>query len=96
MNVAAFQAGLFDNRFGFESLLEMILDFYLGKEFSTVGDIIRPSTGSFHPNDAMADFEKGLACNTNLIRDLNFWSEADQPVYELRKNLTSQPLVVRF
>ena len=56
MNVAAFQAGLFDDGFGFESLLEVILDFHLGKAFSTVGDIIPPSTGAFHPKDAMAGF----------------------------------------
>ena len=85
MNVAAFQAGLFDDGFGFESLLEVILDFHLGKAFSTVGDIIPPSTGAFHPNDAISGYEKGLACNTNLIRDLNFWSEADQPVSTLRQ-----------
>jgi len=44
----------------------------LGKAFSTVGDIIPPSTGAFHPNDAIAGYEKGLACNVNLIRDLKF------------------------
>ena len=77
MNIAAFQARLFDNDFSFESLLEVILDFHLGKAFSTVEDIIPSSTGVFHPNDAMAGYEKGLAYNVNFIRDLNFWSEAD-------------------
>ena len=93
MNVAAFQAGLFDDGFGFESLLEVILDFHLGKAFSTVGDIIPPSTGAFHPNDAMAGYEKGLACNTNLIRDLDFWSEAEQSVSNLRQkfNIPATP-----
>ena len=98
MNVAAFQAGLFDDDFGFESLLEVILDFHLGKAFSTVGDIIPPSTGAFHPNDAMAGYEKGLACNVNLIRDLNFWSKADQPVLTLRERFNipafSGPLLI--
>ena len=61
MNVAAFQARLFDDGFSFESLLEVILDFHLGKAFSTAEDIIPPSTGVFHPNDAMARYEKGLA-----------------------------------
>ena len=77
MNVAAFQAKLFDDGFSFKSLLEVILDFHLGKAFSTVEDIIPPSTGVFHPNDAMAGYEKGLAYNVNFIRDLNLWSEAD-------------------
>ena len=99
MNVAAFQAGLFDDGFGFESLLEVILDFHLGKAFSTVGDIIPPSTGAFHPNDAMAGYEKGLACNTNLIRDLDFWSEAEQSVSNLRQKFnipaTPGPVLIR-
>ncbi len=43
INVAAFKAGLFDDSFGFESLLGVILDFHLGRAFSTVGDIILPS-----------------------------------------------------
>jgi hypothetical protein len=47
INVSASQAGLFDNGFGFESLLEVILDFHMGKAFSTVGDIIPPSTRAF-------------------------------------------------
>ena len=99
MNVAAFQAGLFDDGFGFESLLEVILDFHLGKAFSTVGEIIPPSTGAFHPNDAMEGYEKGLACNTNLIRDFNFWSEADQSVSKLREKFnipaSSGPLLIQ-
>ena len=99
MNVAAFQAGLFDDGFGFESLLEVMLDFHLGKAFSTVGNIIPPSTGAFHPNDAIAGYEKGLACNVNLIRDLDFWSEADQPVLTLRDKFnipaSPEPLLIK-
>ena len=87
MNVAAFQAGLFSDGFGFESLLEVILDFHLGKKFSTVGDIIPPSTGSFVPDDAMAGYEKGLCCNVNIIQDLDFWSVANVQVSAIRENL---------
>ena len=47
MNVAAFQAKLFDDGFSFKSLLEVILDFHMGKAFSTVGNIIPPSTRAF-------------------------------------------------
>ena len=99
MNIAAFQARLFDNDFSFESLLEVILDFHLGKAFSTAEDIIPPSTGVFHPNDAMAGYKKGLACNVNFIRDLNFWSEVDQPVLTLRDRFnipaSSGPLLIK-
>lgn len=85
MNVAAFQAGLFDNSFGFETLLEAILDFHLGKAFSTVGSVIPPAKGHFHPDAVMAAYNSGLACNTNLIEALDFWALADQPVTELRQ-----------
>ena len=99
INIAAFQARLFNDGFSFELLLEVILDFHLGKAFSTVEDIIPPSTGVFHPNDAMAGYEKGLACNVNFIRDLNFWSEADQPVLTLRDRFnipaSSGPLLIK-
>ena len=99
MNIAAFEAGLFDDSFGFESLLEVILDFHLGKAFSTVGDINLPSTGAFHPNDAMTGYEKSLACNVNLIRDFTFWSEVDQSVYTLRDKFnipaSSDPLLIK-
>ena len=47
MNVAAFQAGLFTDGFGFESLLEVMLDFHLGKSFSTTNSLLPPETGSY-------------------------------------------------
>ena len=84
MNVAAFQAGLFSDGFGFESLLEVILDFHLGKAFSTNNSIIPPETGQFVPDAAMAGYEKGLACSVNLIQDLDFWAVANRPVKDLR------------
>ena len=36
MNVAGFEAGLFDNGYGFELLLEVILDFHMGKTLSLI------------------------------------------------------------
>ncbi|MAR08218.1 MAG: hypothetical protein CL862_14135 [Cyanobium sp. NAT70] len=99
MNVAAFQAGLFCDGFGFESLLEVILDFHLGKAFSTVGDIVPPTTGAFVPDHAMDGYEKGLACNVNLIRDLDFWDVANQQVVDLRERFAipeiSKPLLLK-
>lgn len=99
MNVAAFQAGLFTDGFGFESLLEVILDFHLGKAFSTINSIIPPETGQFIPDAAMAGYEKGLACSVNLIQDLDFWAVADQPVVDLRVKYnipaTDAPLLLK-
>ena len=48
MNVAAFQAGLFTDGFGFESLLEVMLDFHPGKSFPTITRLIAPETLNSH------------------------------------------------
>jgi len=83
MNVAGFEAGLFDNGFGFELLLEVILDFHLGKTFTTAG-LLPPGTGHFDPDGVMTGYERGVACNVNLIKDWDFWGVADQKVTDLR------------
>ncbi len=84
MNVAGFEAGLFENGFGFELLLEVILDFHLGKEFSTAG-LLPPGTGHFDPEGVAVGYERGTACTVNLIGDWDFWDSADKPVTELRR-----------
>ena len=83
MNVAGFEAGLFDNGYGFELLLEVILDFHMGKTFTTVG-LLPAGTGHFNPEDVVAGYERGRACNVNLIHDWDFWAAAETPVKELR------------
>ena len=83
MNVAGFEAGLFENDFGFELLLEVILDFHLGKTFTTAG-LLPPGTGHFDPEDVMVGYERGVACNVNPIQGWDFWAVADQQVTELR------------
>ena len=40
---------------------------------------------------AMAGYEKGLACNINLIQDLDFWDVADQQVVDLRIRFAIPP-----
>lgn len=84
MNVAGFEAGLFENGFGFELLLEVILDFHLGKTFTTAG-LLPPGTGHFDPEGVVVGYERGAACSVNLIGDWDFWDFADKPVAELRK-----------
>ena len=83
MDVAGFEAGLFENGFGFELLLEVILDFHLGKAFTTLG-LLPPGTGHFDPEGVMVGYERGLACNVNPIKGWDFWEVADQSVTELR------------
>ena len=84
MDVAGFEAGLFDNGFGFELLLEVILDFHLGKTFTTAG-LLPPGTGHFDPEAVMIGYERGVACNVNLIKGWDFWEVAGEQVTDLRK-----------
>ena len=91
MNVAGFEAGLFENGFGFELLLEVILDFHLGKTFSTAG-LLPPGTGHFDPEGVLVGYERGTACSVNLIGDWDFWGVADQSVAELRQRYGIPPI----
>ena len=84
LNVAGFEAGLFGNDFGFELLLEVILDFHLGKAFTTAG-LLPPGTGHFDPEDVLVGYERGVACKVNVIQGWDFWEAAPRPVTELRE-----------
>ncbi|MEE2678934.1 MAG: hypothetical protein VX546_10200 [Myxococcota bacterium] len=83
MDVAGFEAGLFENGFGFELLLEVILDFHLGKTFTTAG-LLPPGTGHFDPESVLIGYERGVACNVNPIKDWDFWEVAGEQVTDLR------------
>jgi hypothetical protein len=84
MDVAGFEAGLFDNGFGFELLLEVILDFHLGKTFTTLG-LLPAGTGHFDPEAVLRGYERGVVCNVNPIQGWDFWEVANEQVSELRK-----------
>jgi len=83
IDVAGFEAGLYDNAFGFELLLEVILDFHMGKTFTTVG-LLEPGSGNFDPESVVAGYERGVACKVNPLKDWDFWTVADQQVGDLR------------
>ena len=85
VSVAGFEAGLFDGDFGFELLLEVILDFHMGKTFTTAG-LLPPGTGHFDPEDVLIGYERGLACKVNPIQGWDFWEAAGQQVVELRQS----------
>ena len=84
MNVAAFQAGMSRSDYGWEMLMEIILDYHLGLKFTTAG-LVEPGRGHFHPDAALASFERGLRCNLDLIADWDYWSVIDMPVDDLRE-----------
>ncbi|MEM8606583.1 MAG: hypothetical protein AAGF92_05735 [Myxococcota bacterium] len=84
MNVAAFQAGMSRSDYGWEMLMEIILDYHLGLKFTTAG-LVEPGRGHFHPEQALRGYERGLRCNVDLIADWDYWSVVDMPVDELRR-----------
>ncbi len=85
INVAGFEAGMSVDGFGYELLLEVILDFHLGIDFGVglVGYV--PKTGEMDPDQMMLGIGRGLGCNTDLIHEFDFWGVADRPVEELRE-----------
>lgn len=83
MNVGGFEAGVYDDSFGFELLLEVILDFHLGKKFTTLG-LLPPGTNHFDPDQVMIGYERGLACNVNLFKGWDFWAVAGEQLTDLR------------
>ncbi|MEL7208431.1 MAG: hypothetical protein AAGK32_09410 [Actinomycetota bacterium] len=84
INVAGFEAGMGVDEFGYELLLEVILDFHLGIDFGVglVGYV--PKTGEMDPDQMMVGIRRGLDCNTDLIHRFDFWGVADRPVEDLR------------
>lgn len=84
INVAGFEAGMGVSEFGYELLLEVILDFHLGINFGVglVGYV--PKRGEMNPDEMMVGIRRGLDCNVDLIHRFDFWGVADEPVEALR------------
>lgn len=85
IDVAGFEAGMKKADFGFEMLMEVLLDFQLGVDFGVGLAGYVPKVGELDPDQLMVGIERGLGCNTDLLGDSwDFWSVADRPVTELR------------
>ncbi|MCB0967182.1 MAG: hypothetical protein KDB37_10135 [Ilumatobacter sp.] len=85
LEVAGFEAGMSADGFGYEMLLEVILDYHMGIDFGASSVGIEPKTGEFDPDRVTTGIRRGIDCNVDLIRDWDFWSVADVPVLELRE-----------
>jgi hypothetical protein len=85
INVAGFEAGMSRSGFGYELLMEVLLDFHVGINVGASSFGIEAKTGEMDPDTMMTGIGRGLACNVDLIGDWNFWSVADRPVLELRE-----------
>lgn len=84
LDVAGFEAGMSRDGFGYELLLEVILDLHLGIDFgaSTIGLV--PKKGELDPDRVTAAIRRGIDCRIDVIEELDFWAVADRDVEELR------------
>lgn len=85
IDVAGFEAGMKADEFGWEMVLEVLLDFQLGIDFGVglVGYV--PKVGELDPDQLMVGIRRGLGCTVDLMGpDWDFWAVADRPVVELR------------
>ncbi len=85
INVAGFEAGMKSSNFGWELLMEVLLDFQLGIDFGVglVGYV--PKTGELDPDEVMVGIRRGLECNRDIMGpDWDFWAASQRPVTELR------------
>jgi len=85
INVAGFEAGMKSSDFGFELLMEVILDFQLGIDFGVGLVGYKTKTGEMDPDQMMKGISKGLACKMDIMGpDWSFWEVADKNVRDLR------------
>lgn len=85
ITVAGFEAGMSNSEFGFELLLEVILDFHMGLKFTTMG-ILEASEHHLKPGELMEAYARGLQMPFDLLDpDWDFQAVLDQPVPKLRQ-----------
>ncbi|WP_010471756.1 hypothetical protein [Acaryochloris sp. CCMEE 5410] len=90
--VAGFEAGMSGSQFGFELLLEVVLDFHLGLEFTTLG-ILDPSQNNFIPSLVIQAFVQGTAVRQDLFSpDWSFSELLEQPILTIRDDYNIETL----
>ena len=85
IDVAGFEAGMKRSAFGYELLMEVILDFQLGIDFGVglVGYV--PKTDELDPDQVMVGIRRGLGCSVDIMGpDWDFWAVVDRDVEDLR------------
>lgn len=90
--VAGFEAGMSSSQFGFELLLEVVLDFHLGLSFTTLG-LLEPSRDNFIPSLVIRAFVLGTTIRQDLFSpDWPFWELLEQPITAIRNQYNIQAL----
>lgn len=84
LEVAGFEAGMSRDGFGYEMLLEVILDYHMGVDFGASAAGIVPKVGEFDPDRVTDGIRRGIDCDVDLLREWDFWAVAEEPVVDLR------------
>jgi len=84
IDVAGMEAGMARTPFGYELLLEVILDFHMGLAFTTAGLLV-PGTGHFHPDSMLTGFERGAAMHRDLLVEWDWHAVMHESVTALRE-----------
>ncbi|MEO0868438.1 MAG: hypothetical protein AAFY17_08305 [Cyanobacteria bacterium J06642_11] len=91
ITVAGFEAGMSNSEFGFELLLEVILDFHMGLKFTTMG-ILEAGVNHLQPKALMAAYAKGLQMSFDLLDPgWDFKATLNQPIDQLRQQYQLSP-----
>ena len=86
ITVAGFEAGMSRSEFGFELLLEVILDFHMGMKFTTMG-ILEAGHNHLNPTALMQAYARGLQMQFDLLDPAwDFKAVLDQPIATLRQS----------
>ena len=86
INVSGFECGMGGGDFGWELLLEAILNWHMGFEFTTNSLGAPADTGHFNPEEVARCFEIGAATNIDLMSDdWDPWTVMDEAVEDLRE-----------
>jgi hypothetical protein len=84
IDVAGMEAGMARTPFGYELLLDVILDFHMGLAFTTAGLLV-PGTGHFHPDSMLTGFERGARMHRDLLIGWDWHAVMHESVPALRE-----------
>lgn len=85
ITLGGFEAGMSQSEFGFELLLEVILDFHLGVEMMTMG-VVEVTRDRLNPRALMRAYGRGRQMPVDLLDpDWDFAAVWEQPIEALRQ-----------
>ncbi len=86
LSLTGFEAGMRVNDFGWEIVMEVMLDFQLGIDLGVKLAGYTTSVNALNPDEFMVGIERGLGCNTDFQNPgWDFWAVAHDQVTDIRE-----------